>query len=237
MPLNIYLGADIVGFRLELREPASHFGQMPIVGVIGRPLSGWAVLTKAVEDYTLATVATVLLSPVMATVALAVKLTSPGPVLFRQERLGFNNQVFEIYKFRTMRNSACNETKTVQARANDPRVTSIGRFLRRTSLDELPQLFNVLTGSMSLVGPRPHAIDHNEEYGRAIRSYFARHRVKPGITGWAQVNGLRGETETTEKMDARVRHDIKYMENWSLMFDLRILVLTVYIVLTGRNAY
>jgi putative colanic acid biosynthesis UDP-glucose lipid carrier transferase len=166
-----------------------------------------------------------------------VRLDSPGPVIFNQERLGFNNRKFRIYKFRTMHASSVPETRTVQARKADPRVTRIGRFLRRSSLDELPQLLNVLLGNMSLVGPRPHAVDHNEEYSRLIRGYFARHRVKPGITGWAQVNGLRGETDTPEKMEARIRRDVYYTENWSLGFDLHILARTVVVLATGRNAY
>ena len=155
----------------------------------------------------------------------------------RQERYGFVNRVFRIWKFRTMRPAAVPSKGTPQATRDDPRVTRIGRFLRRTSLDELPQLFNVLTGTMSLVGPRPHAIDHNEEYSQLIRGYFARHRVKPGITGWAQVNGLRGETKTVELMEARVKYDIYYVENWSLLFDLKILLMTVVTALRGRNAY
>ena len=137
----------------------------------------------------------------MALIALAIKLDGPGPLLFKQKRFGFNNKVFEIYKFRTMRCAPEPEGKTVQAKPSDPRITRIGKFLRRSSLDELPQLFNVLNGTMSLVGPRPHAVDHNEEYAQKIRGYFARHRVKPGMTGWAQVNGFRGETDTPDKME------------------------------------
>ncbi len=173
----------------------------------------------------------------MAVIALAIKLDSSGPVLFRQKRYGFSNQIFDIYKFRTMRNEPECVGRTVQATRDDPRVTRLGRILRSMSLDELPQLFNVLNGTMSLVGPRPHAIDHNEEYSKSIRGYFARHRVKPGLTGWAQVNGLRGETKTVEAMEARVKHDIYYVENWSLFFDLQILAMTAIICLTRRNAY
>jgi len=146
--------------------------------------------------------------------------------------------VFIINKFRSMRHEQAHAPgRTVQATRNDPRVTRVGRFLRRTSLDELPQLFNVLNGTMSLVGPRPHAIDHNEEYSQLIRGYFARHRVKPGMTGWAQVNGLRGETRTVEAMEARIRYDIYYVENWSLLFDLQIMARTAVVLLNRHNAY
>jgi len=237
LPVNVYLGSDLVGYRLPLRQPPDHFGEMPLVEVMGRPLAGWAVAGKAGLDYGLGIILTVLLLPVMALIAIAIKLESRGPVLFRQERYGFVNRVFHIYKFRTMVHAPVCEKKTVQATRNDPRVTRLGRLLRRLSLDELPQLFNVLGGTMSLVGPRPHTVDHNEAYSRMIRGYFARHRVKPGLTGWAQVNGYRGETKTLEQMEARVQYDIYYVESWSLLFDLKILVKTFIICLTGRNAY
>jgi Undecaprenyl-phosphate glucose phosphotransferase len=236
LPVNVYLGADLIGFRLPFRQPPDHFGGTPLVEVMGRPLAGWGGIQKAALDYGLGMVLTLLLLPVMIVIAIAIKLESKGPVLFRQERYGFINKVFPIYKFRTMK-ARPPEKITVQATRNDPRVTCVGRFLRRMSLDELPQLFNVLNGTMSLVGPRPHAVDHNEAYAQMIRGYFARHRVKPGLTGWAQVNGCRGEIKTLEDMEARVRHDIYYAENWSLLFDLKILLKTVVIVLTGRNAY
>ena len=237
LPVNAYLGSDLVGFRLPFRQSPAHFGDMPLVEVMGRPLAGWGMVRKVALDYGLAIVLTVLLLPVMALVALAIKLDSKGPVLFRQQRYGFVNKVFWICKFRTMKHMEVASKETLQATRNDPRVTRVGRFLRRTSLDELPQLFNVLAGAMSLVGPRPHAVDHNEEYSRTIRGYFARHRVKPGITGWAQVNGLRGETKTVEQMEARVKYDVEYAENWSLLFDLKILAMTVVVWLNGRNAY
>jgi Undecaprenyl-phosphate glucose phosphotransferase len=237
LPVNVYLGADLIGFRLPFRQPPDHFGDLPLVEVMGRPLAGWGGLRKAALDYGLGLTLTVLLLPFMALIALAIKLDSGGAMLFRQERYGFVNRVFRIWKFRTMRPAAVPSKGTPQATRDDPRVTRIGRFLRRTSLDELPQLFNVLTGTMSLVGPRPHAIDHNEEYSQLIRGYFARHCVKPGITGWAQVNGLRGETKTVELMEARVKYDIYYVENWNLLFDLKILLMTVVTALRGRNAY
>jgi len=168
---------------------------------------------------------------------MAIRLDSKGPILYRQPRYGFNNQVFDVYKFRSMYVDRPPETGVPQATRDDPRITRVGRFIRRTSLDELPQLFNVLEGKMSLVGPRPHAVAHNEEYARIIAGYFARHRVKPGITGWAQVNGLRGETDTPEKMAARVRYDVYYIENWSLMFDFIILVRTAIVGFINKNAY
>jgi Undecaprenyl-phosphate glucose phosphotransferase len=239
LPVNVYLSTDLIGFRLSFRQPPDHFGNIPLVEVMGRPLAGWGAVRKLILDYGLGAILTVTLLPVMGLIALAIKLDSEGPVLFRQKRYGFINQVFDIYKFRTMRHMPMPECegRTMQATRDDPRVTRIGRFLRSMSLDELPQLFNVLNGTMSLVGPRPHAIDHNEEYAKSIRGYFARHRVKPGLTGWAQVNGLRGETKTVEAMEARVRHDIYYVENWSLFFDLQILAMTAIICLARRNAY
>jgi Undecaprenyl-phosphate glucose phosphotransferase len=237
LPVNVYIGADLLGFRLDFRPPPNHFDGIPIFEVVGRPLSGWGVTIKAIEDYALGTLAVLLLLPLMGIIALAIKLDTPGPVIFRQKRLGFNNKVFEILKFRTMHDRREDETKTVQARAGDPRISKVGRFLRRWSLDELPQLFNVLNGSMSLVGPRPHAIDHNEVFSKQIRGYFARHRVKPGITGWAQVQGLRGETDTLEKLASRIKYDIQYTENWSLFFDLWILIKTTVVCVVGRNAH
>jgi putative colanic acid biosynthesis UDP-glucose lipid carrier transferase len=173
---------------------------------------------------------------VIGIIAAAIKLDSPGPVFFRQRRYGFNNDAIVVWKFRTMHHRPDDETVVPQATRNDPRVTRVGRFLRRTSLDELPQIFNVLTGEMSLVGPRPHAVAHNEQYAKIIDDYLSRHRVKPGITGWAQVNGLRGETDTPEKMRLRVQHDLYYIDNWSFLFDLKILALTPFAAI-NRNAY
>ena len=237
LPVNVYLGSDLIGLRLDFNEPPGHFAGAPIHSVVGHPMPGWAVAIKAIEDYVLGVLILILLSIPMAIIAILIKLDSPGPALFRQDRLGFNNKKFSIYKFRSMRVAEAPEDVTVQATKDDPRVTRIGRFLRRSSLDELPQLLNVLNGTMSLVGPRPHAVDHNEHYAQHIRGYFGRHRVKPGVTGWAQVNGLRGQTETPEKMAERVRYDVYYTENWSLFLDLRILLQTFVIVFTGKNAH
>jgi Undecaprenyl-phosphate glucose phosphotransferase len=237
LPVNVYLGSDLAGLSLDFREPPAHFSRMPVFAVIGRPLSGWGVALKAIEDYTLATLCLAATLPILAVAALAIKLDSPGPVLFKQKRLGFNNRVFVIYKLRSMHHVPEPAGRTIQATKSDSRVTRVGGFLRRSSIDELPQLLNVLNGTMSLVGPRPHAVDHNEEYARKIRGYFARHRVKPGITGWAQVNGLRGQTESPDQMAARVRLDVYYTENWSLLFDLYIMARTIVVVVTGRNAH
>jgi Undecaprenyl-phosphate glucose phosphotransferase len=237
LPVNVYLGADLVGFQLQLRRPPEHFGELPLVEVMGRPLAGWGGVQKAILDYTLGIILTIVLLPLLIMLVFAIRLESKGPALFRQQRYGFVNRTFDIYKFRTMRHSKRAEETIVQARRDDPRITKIGRILRRLSLDELPQIFNVLNGTMSLVGPRPHAVQHNEEFARIIRGYFARHRVKPGMTGWAQVNGYRGEIKTLADMEARVQYDIYYAENWSLWFDLKILAMTAVICLTGRNAY
>lgn len=237
LPINVFLSSDLAGFSMEFGPTPSHYSELPMMEIVNKPLSDWDIVFKYVEDMILASIALVLLSPLMVGVAIAVKLSSPGPVFFRQKRLGFNNEVFDVYKFRSMYHASQTEKITVQATRDDPRITAVGRFIRRTSLDELPQLFNVLGATMSLVGPRPHAVDHNEEYSKKIHGYFARHRVKPGITGWAQVNGFRGETDVLEKMEARIKHDHYYVENWSVMFDLKILIMTVFVVLFSRDVY
>ena len=237
LPVNVYLGADLIGFRLPVRSAPDHFEELPLVEIMGRPLSGWGFVQKTVLDYCLGIILTILLLPLMILIVFAIRLESEGPALFRQERYGFVNRTFNIYKFRTMKYTGVVEDKIVQATREDPRVTRMGRVLRRLSLDELPQLFNVLNGTMSLVGPRPHATQHNEEYARLIRGYFARHRVKPGMTGWAQVNGFRGETKTLDQMEARVQFDTYYVENWSLLLDLKILLMTAIICVAGRKAY
>jgi exopolysaccharide biosynthesis polyprenyl glycosylphosphotransferase len=205
-----------------------------------RPISGWSQLTKTAEDRVLATLFLILLLPLFLVLPLVIKLTSPGPVLFKQKRYGFNNQLIEVWKFRTMyhhlEDAECDEQTT----KDDDRVTSVGRFLRRTSLDELPQLFNVLKGDMSLVGPRPHAAA-TKAGGRlffdVVDRYAARHRVKPGITGWAQVNGWRGETRTVEEIEKRVECDIFYIDNWSIWLDIRIIAKTVVVVFRDAKAY
>jgi putative colanic acid biosynthesis UDP-glucose lipid carrier transferase len=236
LPINVKMCPNVGGWTV----PAQGFQPLagiPMLSVLERPLSGWSLVLKAIEDRVLSAILLVLLAPVFALIALAIRLDSPGPVLFRQRRYGFNNNPIVVYKFRTMAHAPQDEANVPQATRDDPRVTRLGRLLRRTSLDELPQLLNVFKGEMSLVGPRPHAVAHNERYATIIDGYLSRHRVKPGITGWAQVNGLRGETDTPEKMRARVQHDLFYIDNWSLLFDLKILLLTPFHGFVNRNAY
>jgi putative colanic acid biosysnthesis UDP-glucose lipid carrier transferase len=189
-----------------------------------------------VSDLVLASVILVLISPLLLALAIGVKLSSPGPAIFRQKRNGLDGEEIIVYKFRSMR-AQDNGSVVHQAIKEDPRVTAFGAFIRRTSLDELPQFINVLQGRMSIVGPRPHAVAHNEMYRQLIKAYMVRHKVKPGITGWAQVHGLRGETEAIEKMQARVEFDLEYLRNWSLGLDLQIIARTVKVVFFDRNAY
>jgi putative colanic acid biosynthesis UDP-glucose lipid carrier transferase len=209
---------------------------LTVLELESRPLEGWGTIVKVLEDRIIGSLALVVLMPVLFLIALAIKIESRGPILFKQRRHGFNHNVFTVYKFRTM-NVVEDGPNVVQAMRNDPRITRVGRFLRKTSLDELPQLFNVLKGDMSLVGPRPHALAHNEYYSSVLASYAIRHKVKPGMTGWAQINGFRGETDTPEKMRQRLEHDLYYIENWSLWLDLKILFATPFFGLVGKNAY
>jgi exopolysaccharide biosynthesis polyprenyl glycosylphosphotransferase len=209
---------------------------LPPVTVQGRALAGWNGVLKRGEDILSASLFLSFISPFFALIMLLVRIDTPGPVFFRQQRYGFNNRPFTVLKFRTMFDRP-DDPAVPQAQRNDPRVTRVGAFLRRTSLDELPQLINVLRGDMSFVGPRPHAAAHNEKFGASIDYYLARHRVKPGITGWAQISGWRGETPTVEHMRARVEHDLYYIDNWSLAFDFYILLKTIPVVLLGRNAW
>jgi Undecaprenyl-phosphate glucose phosphotransferase len=239
LPVDIRLSA--IGQKVRYRPRAySYIGNLPCLDVFDRPLGDWGHVFKSALDKSLALLAIVLLSPVLLAVALAVKFSSEGPVLFKQKRFGFNNELIEVYKFRSMfvRNADADGTKLVSK--NDARVTPIGRFIRRTSLDELPQLINVLKGDLSLVGPRPHptkAKAGEELYEHVVDHYFARHKVKPGITGWAQINGWRGETDTAEKIERRVEHDLYYIDNWSLTFDLYILARTPLALLNTENAF
>lgn len=214
----------------------TRLGAAPLLNLYRRPLEGWGGFLKSLEDRIMGGLAFLALTPVFLAIAVAIRLQGPGPVFFRQKRHGFNNEVFTIYKFRTMTVAEDGE-RVEQAKANDPRVTPVGKFLRRYSLDELPQLINVLKGEMSLVGPRPHALAHNHAYAQTIENYSGRHKMKPGITGWAQVNGYRGETSENELMAERVRYDLEYIDNWSLWFDLKILALTIFAVLFPKNAY
>ena len=209
---------------------------LPLLTLSETPLTGTRLLIKAVEDFVLASLILLVISPLLLIIALAIKLDSKGPVFFRQARKGWSGKIFHIWKFRSMYVHQPQEGVVQQATKNDPRVTRVGAFLRRTSLDELPQIFNVLKGEMSLVGPRPHAVQHDEEYSKRIDSYFARHNIKPGITGLAQVRGLRGETKEIGRMQERIEADIEYINNWSLWLDLTIILRTLG-ALTGKNAY
>jgi Undecaprenyl-phosphate glucose phosphotransferase len=238
-PVKVRLAPDLATFTFA-RRPVVILGDVPVMTLFDRPISGASAVIKAIEDKLLATLALALLWPLMAIVALAVKLDSPGPILFRQPREGFNNRAFACFKFRTMYHNRLEYDDISQARRDDPRVTRVGRILRRTSVDELPQLFNVLMGDMSLVGPRPHAPSTRAGgrlFSDVVQSYAARHKVKPGITGWAQVCGWRGETDTEEKLVKRLEHDLYYIENWSIWFDLYILMRTAVAVVLPRNAF
>ncbi|MGB5347190.1 MAG: undecaprenyl-phosphate glucose phosphotransferase, partial [Woeseia sp.] len=218
----------------------SSLGSVPILRVGRRPLSGWKLAFKWLEDRILGSLLMLLAAPLLIVIALAVKLTSPGPIFFRQDRYGFNHKLIGVYKFRTMYAHMTDANAEKLTTRDDARITPVGKFLRRTSLDELPQLLNVLRGEMSLVGPRPHATAAkagDDLYQDVADDYAARHKVKPGITGWAQVNGWRGETDTHEKLTKRVEYDIYYIENYSLWMDIRILFKTLYVCVKGSNAF
>jgi putative colanic acid biosysnthesis UDP-glucose lipid carrier transferase len=209
---------------------------LPVISVCETPFRGAAGVLKRTSDLVLAGLILILLSPLMLGIAAAVKLGSPGPVIFRQRRYGLDGQEITIYKFRSM--SVVEDGSLIkQARKNDSRITRFGAVLRKTSMDELPQFINVLQGRMSVVGPRPHAVAHNEQYRRLIKSYMVRHKVRPGITGWAQVNGFRGETDSLEKMEGRIRCDLDYLRNWSLRLDLFIILKTIRLVFRDTAAY
>ena len=217
---------------IQLRELAGR----PVLASVETPFIGLAALPKRIIDFIGAFIALILLSPVMLTVAIGVKMSSPGPIFFKQVRYGIAGKAINVFKFRSMK-MAAKDTPVVQATVGDIRVTKFGSFIRKTSLDELPQLFNVLNGDMSLVGPRPHAVAHNELYRKLVNGYMFRHKIKPGITGWAQVNGLRGETDTLEKMQARVDYDLYYLQHWSIWLDFVILWRTVKVLFGDKNAY
>jgi Undecaprenyl-phosphate glucose phosphotransferase len=241
LPCNILYCMPIPFFSKSLLG-GGLIGSAPVAMIASRPLQGRRLLLKRGEDLFLSSLLLLMAAPLLAAIGLLVKFSDGGPMIFRQRRHGFGGTEFTVYKFRTMKVEAEEEEKDddgmiKQARRNDPRVTALGSFLRRTSLDELPQLFNVVKGDMSLVGPRPHAVSHNEYYGELIDTYAARNKMKPGITGWAQVCGFRGETDTLDKMARRVEHDINYIENWSLLLDLKILALTVLTVFFHKSAY
>ncbi len=232
---SVYFLPDVYIFDL-MQARFDNVGGMPVIAIRETPFVGVDSVVKRISDVVLALTILVLIAPLMLAVALCVWATSPGPVIFRQRRYGLYGDEIVVYKFRSMTVVEDGGVVT-QARARDARLTIIGAFLRRTSLDELPQFWNVLQGRMSIVGPRPHAVAHNEQYRKLIKGYMLRHKVKPGITGWAQVNGLRGETSTLDKMQARVRYDLDYLRSWSLWLDLWIIVKTVKVVITQQNAH
>jgi Undecaprenyl-phosphate glucose phosphotransferase len=240
LPLDIRLAAHTNKLHFRPRS-YSFIGDVPVIDVFDRPIADWDVVMKWLFDKIVGGLALIVLSPIMLLVALVIKLDSKGPVLFKQRRYGFNNQLVEIYKFRSIYAEQADAAGDRLVTRDDPRVTRAGRFIRRTSLDELPQLFNVVfAGNLSLVGPRPHAIHARAAehlYDDAVDGYFARHRVKPGITGWAQINGWRGETDSREKLEQRVAHDLHYIENWSILFDLYILARTPFSLVGAKSAY
>lgn len=240
LPVDIRLSAHTNKLRFKPRAYA-YLGNVPTLTMSDQPITDWDMVTKWLFDRIVGALMLIALSPVMALVALAVKLDSPGPVLFRQKRFGFNNERIDVFKFRSLYHHQADPTAAKVVTKNDPRVTRVGRFIRKTSLDELPQLFNVVfKGNLSLVGPRPHAVQGKLEdrlFDETVDGYFARHRVKPGITGWAQINGWRGEIDNAEKIQRRVEFDLYYIENWSLMLDLYILIRTPFALLKSENAY
>ncbi|WP_395341923.1 undecaprenyl-phosphate glucose phosphotransferase [Ningiella sp. W23] len=214
----------------------AHLGNVQTISVYDNPMSGGIAVIKRLEDIVLSTIALILLAIPLLAISLAIKCTSRGPIIFKQDRYGLNGRKIKVWKFRSMKVMENSEVVT-QASKDDPRITKLGAFLRKTSLDELPQFINVLKGDMSVIGPRPHAVTHNETYRKLVSYYMLRHKVKPGITGWAQVNGWRGETDTVDKMQKRIEFDLEYIRNWSLWLDFKILVFTVLRSFTDKNAY
>jgi Undecaprenyl-phosphate glucose phosphotransferase len=239
LPVDIRLAAHANKLRFRPRA-YSHVGAVPMLDIFNKPIRDWDSVAKRIFDIGFSLLALALLWPVMIGAAIAIKATSKGPVFFMQKRHGFNNEIIKIFKFRSMYSEMADPTARNAVTKNDPRVTPLGRFLRKSSIDELPQLFNVLTGDLSLVGPRPHAVlaqTHSRTYSDVVEGYFARHRVKPGVTGWAQINGWRGEIDHDDKIKFRTAYDLYYIENWSLLFDLQILFLTPFRLLNTENAY
>jgi putative colanic acid biosynthesis UDP-glucose lipid carrier transferase len=232
---SLFFVPDVFGISI-IQGRLQDMNGVPVVGICETPFTGTNELVKRASDLVIGCIIVVLIAPLLIAIAIGVKLSSPGPVLFKQRRNGLDGHEIVVYKFRSM--LTLDDGPVVpQATRNDPRVTPFGGLLRRTSLDELPQFFNVLQGTMSIVGPRPHAVTHNKEYRQIIKAYMVRHKVKPGITGWAQVNGQRGETDTVEKMRLRVEYDLEYLRNWSLGLDLKIIVATIRLLFSDRHAY
>ncbi|HBX5135950.1 TPA: undecaprenyl-phosphate glucose phosphotransferase [Klebsiella pneumoniae] len=232
---SVLLIPDVFTFNI-LQSRTEEINGVPVVPLFDTPLNGINMVFKRIEDVVVSSIILLLISPVLCTIAVIVKVTSPGPVIFRQIRYGMDGKPIRVWKFRSMTVME-NDTKVIQATKNDVRVTKVGKFLRRTSLDELPQFFNVLFGQMSVVGPRPHAVSHNEQYRSLIQGYMLRHKVKPGITGLAQINGWRGETDTLEKMEKRIEYDLMYIRSWSVWLDLKIIFLTVFKGFINKSAY
>jgi len=240
LPIDIRLSAHANRLRFRPRS-YSYVGKVPVLDLFDKPIADWDVVIKLAFDKIVGAAALIVLSPILLATAIAVKLDSRGPILFKQRRYGFNNELVEVYKFRSMYVEEADATASRLVTRDDPRVTRVGRIIRKYSLDELPQLFNVVfKGNLSLVGPRPHAVHAkaaDRQYDEVVDGYFARHRVRPGITGWAQVNGWRGETDTHEKIQQRVEHDLYYIENWSILFDLYILATTPLALIKSKNAF
>ncbi|WP_418320782.1 undecaprenyl-phosphate glucose phosphotransferase [Piscinibacter sakaiensis] len=232
---SLYFVPDVFGISI-IQGRLRDVGGIPVVGLCETPFTGTSELVKRISDIVLASIILLLISPLMLAIALGVKMSSPGPVIFKQRRNGLDGEEIIVYKFRSM-TTMDNGSEIRQATKGDARITPFGAFIRRTSLDELPQFINVLQGRMSIVGPRPHAVAHNETYRQLIKAYMVRHKVKPGITGLAQVNGHRGETDTIEKMQVRVEHDLEYLRNWSLLLDLQIILATIRLVVRDSKAY
>ncbi|HSI45630.1 MAG TPA: undecaprenyl-phosphate glucose phosphotransferase, partial [Methylophilus sp.] len=231
---SIYFVPDIFVTDL-IQGRVSEVNGIPVVSVCDTPFTGMDGFIKRTADVLFSLFVLILISPILLIVAIGIKLTSPGAIIFKQRRYGLDGQEILVYKFRSMTVSEDGGTVT-QATKNDQRITPLGAFLRKTSLDELPQFINVLQGRMSVVGPRPHAVAHNEEYRKLIKGYMVRHKVKPGITGWAQVNGFRGETDTLEKMEQRVHYDLEYLRNWSPRLDMLIVAKTVWLTAVGQDS-
>lgn len=234
--LDIRYIPDLFGMRM-INQSITDIAGLPVINFSATPMIGANRIIKALEDRILSFLILIFISPLLLIIAVTVKLSSPGPVIFKQLRHGWDGRLIKVYKFRSMKLHEEESGTITQATKNDSRITPFGAFLRKTSLDELPQFFNVLQGKMSIVGPRPHAVEHNELYKDQIDQYMLRHKVKPGITGWAQINGFRGETDTLEKMEKRIEYDLFYIENWSLWFDLKIILLTIFKGFTGKNAF
>ena len=239
LPVDIRMSAHSSELRFRPRA-YSYIGSVPLLDILDKPINDWDSVAKRGFDIVFSLLGIILFSPIMIATAIAIKLDSKGPVLFMQKRHGFNNEEINVYKFRSMYVEQCDPTAKQAVTKDDPRVTRVGRFIRKTSIDELPQFFNALNGSLSLVGPRPHAVagqTRNRLYHEVVDGYFARHKVKPGVTGWAQINGWRGEIDSDEKIRMRTEYDLHYIENWSLWFDLKILFLTPISLLKSENAY